>query len=62
MVNKSLGSLIGEHPKQWDQVLAQAKFAYNDSPNRSTRQSPFHIVYGMHPRDVCELRNFGKAT
>ena len=65
VVNRSLGnllrSLLGEHPKQWHQVLAQAKFSYNDSPNRSITQSPFHLVYGMHPRGVCELRNLGKA-
>jgi hypothetical protein len=44
-VNKSLGnilrSLLNENLKQWDQVLAQTKFAYNDLPNRSTRMSPF---------------------
>ena len=65
VVNRSLGnllrSLVGEHPNQWDQVLAQAEFSYNDSPNRSTGQIPFHIVYGMNPRGVCELRNLGKA-
>lgn len=64
VVNMSLGNLLRslttEHPKQWDQVLAQAEYAYNDSPNRSIGQSPFHIVYGMHPRGVSELRNLGK--
>jgi hypothetical protein len=64
-VNKSLGNLLGslvrEHPNQWDHVLAQAKFTYNDSSNRSTSQSPFHIAYGIHPRGVYELRNLGKA-
>jgi hypothetical protein len=48
------------NPKQWDQILAQDEFAYNDSPNRSVGMSPFHIVYGMHPRGVYELRNLGK--
>lgn len=65
VVNKSLGNLLrifaGEHPKQWDQVLAEAEYAYNDSPNRSTGQSPFHIVYGMHPRGVSKFRDLGKA-
>ena len=64
VVNRSLGNLLrsltAEHPKQWDQVLAQAEYAYNDSPNRSIGQSPFHIVYGMHPRGVSKLRNLGK--
>ena len=54
-------SLVGEHPKQWDHVLPQAEFAYNDSPNRSTQKSPFHIIYGMHPRGVSELRDLGQA-
>ena len=58
VVNKSLGnllrSLVGEHPKQWDHVLAQVYFSYNDSPDRSTSQIPFHIIYGIHPRGVCD--------
>jgi len=63
-VNRSLGnllrSLVGENSRQWDRVLAQAKFAYNDSPNRSTGRSPFQILYGMHPRGVHELRDLGR--
>ena len=63
VVNRSLGnilrSLVYENLKQWDLALAQAKFAYNDSPNKSTGMSPFQIVYGMNPRVVYELRNLG---
>jgi hypothetical protein len=33
------------------------EFAYNDSINRSTGQSPFQIVYGMQPRGISELRD-----
>ena len=62
-MNKSLGnilrSLTSEQPRQCDHVLVQAEFAYNDSPNRSTRLSPFQILYGMHPRGVHELKNLG---
>jgi hypothetical protein len=61
VVNQSLGnllrSLVTEHHSQWDQILSQAEFAYNDSPNRSTGKSPFQIVYGMKPRGVSELRD-----
>jgi hypothetical protein len=60
VVNKSLGyllrSLVTEHHSQWDHILPQAEFAYNDSINRSTGQSPFQIVYGMHPRGVSKLK------
>jgi hypothetical protein len=51
VVNKSLGdllrSLVTEHHSQWDHILPQTEFAYNDSINRTTGQSPFQIVYGM---------------
>jgi hypothetical protein len=63
VVNRSLGnllkSLVIEHNNQWDQILPQVEFAYNDSPNRSTSKSPFQIVYGMHPRLILELRDLG---
>jgi transposase InsO family protein len=45
VVNRSLGdllrSLVVEPHSHWDQILLQVEFAYNDSPNRSTGQSPF---------------------
>ena len=63
VVNRSLGnllrSLVGENSRMWDRVLAQAEFAYNDSPNRSTGLIPFQILYDMHPRGVHELRDLG---
>jgi hypothetical protein len=59
-VNRSLGdllrNLVTEHHSQWDHILPQTEFAYNDSLNRSTWQSPFQIVYGMQPRGVSELK------
>lgn len=33
---------------------------YFNSLNISTNLSPFQIIYGMHPRGVYELRNFGQ--
>jgi hypothetical protein len=60
VVNRSVGnllrSLVIEHHNQWDQILPQEEFAYNDSPNRSTGRSPFQILYGVQPRGVFELR------
>jgi hypothetical protein len=65
VVNRSLGdllrSLVVEHHSQWDQILPQAEFVYNDSPNQSTEHSPFHIMYGMQPRGVSELRDLEQS-
>jgi hypothetical protein len=61
VVNRSLGdllrSLVIEHHSQWNNVLPQAKFSYNDLVNRRTGWSPFQIVYGMQPRGIFELRD-----
>jgi hypothetical protein len=60
VVNRSLGdllrSLVIEHHSQWDNILPQAEFSYNDSINRSTGQSSFKVVYGMQSRGIFELR------
>jgi hypothetical protein len=34
---------------------------YKDSPNRSTRQSPFQIMYGMQSRGVYDLRDLEQS-
>ena len=63
VVNRSLENLliclVGNKPHNWETVLAQAEFAYNNSMNRSTRKTPFEIVFGMHPRGISYLRDVG---
>jgi hypothetical protein len=63
VVNRTLGNLLRcltkEYGQTWDVIISQAEYAYNDSKNRTTGKSPFEIVYGMHPRGVCELRCLG---
>jgi hypothetical protein len=60
VVNRSLGdllrSLVVEHHIQWDQILPQAEFSYNDSPNKRKGQIQFQIIYRMQPRGISELR------
>jgi hypothetical protein len=66
VVNISLGDLLRilviEHHNSWDNILPEAEFAYNDSVNRSTGQSPFQVVYGMHPRGISKLRDSGQTA
>jgi hypothetical protein len=61
VVNKILGdllrSLVTEHHSQWDHILPQVEFSYNDSINRRTTLSPFQIVYGTQPRGFYELKD-----
>jgi hypothetical protein len=55
-----LRSLLAEHHSQWDQILPHVEFSYNNSPNWTIGQIPFHIMYGMQPRGVYELRDLEK--
>ena len=61
VVIRSLGNLlrclVGDKPIGWNFILAQAKFAYNNYVNRSTRKTPFEIVTGMKPRGISDLRD-----
>ena len=65
VVNRSLGNLLknfsGENPSEWDLVLAQAKFSYNDSVNISIGKSNFHIVYGRSPKGLVDLIKLFKS-
>jgi hypothetical protein len=57
-----LRSLVTEHHNQWDQILPQAEFAYNDSQQTGALgKRPFQILYGMQPRGVSELRDLGQS-
>jgi len=59
VVNRSLGNLlrclIDDHATNWDLILPQAEFAYNNSINRTTGSSPFQLVYGMTPRTPLDI-------
>lgn len=59
MVNRSLGNLLRSlaksKPKQWDHVLAQAKFMFNGSINRMVGKVPFQVAYGRLPKTVVDL-------
>ena len=50
-----LRCFVRDKPKEWENVLPIAEFAYNSSANRTTQHSPFKIVYGMQLASVLDL-------
>ena len=44
-----------DKPSNWEMVLVEAEFAYNNSVNRSIGKTHFEIVTGMQPRGVLHL-------
>jgi ribosomal protein L21E len=58
-INRLLGNLlrsfIGKNLKQWDLILAQVEFAYNNSTNQATEKCPFEVVYGTRPLSPLDL-------
>ena len=41
---------VNERQDDWAQRLPVAEFVHNNWPNEMTRESPFHILMGYHPR------------
>ena len=59
VVNRSLSTLLrallkGNH-KSWDEYLPHVEFAYNRGVHRTTKQSPFEVVYGFNPLTPLDL-------
>ncbi|PKU71741.1 hypothetical protein MA16_Dca026865 [Dendrobium catenatum] len=50
-----LRCLVQEHPRQWEEMLSSAEFAYNAMVNRSTGKSPFSIVYTKVPNLALDV-------
>nr|KYP32539.1 hypothetical protein KK1_046763 [Cajanus cajan] len=46
--------LKGNH-KSWDEYLLHIKFAYNKVVHKTTKISPFEIVYGFNPLTPLDL-------
>jgi hypothetical protein len=54
-LEQMLRNYVSYHQDDWDQHLAAVEFAYNNTTQKSTGESPFYINYGFHPKTVCTL-------
>ena len=50
-----LRAFIEPRQKDWDEHLAAAEFAINDSVHASTGLTPFQIVYGKSPMSHMDI-------
>ena len=57
VISNLLRCLIQDYQSNWDELLPIIEFAYNCSPNRSTKLSPFHVVYGHVPKRPIDLHS-----
>nr|KYP73963.1 Transposon Ty3-I Gag-Pol polyprotein [Cajanus cajan] len=59
VVNRSLSTMLravlkGNH-KSWDEYLPHIEFAYNRVVHKTTKISPFEVVYGFNPLTPLDL-------
>jgi hypothetical protein len=47
-----LRCFVDECQSNWDELLLDAKVAYNSAPHSATTFSPYYLNYGMHPRTI----------
>ena len=45
-----LRTLNTQKKKRWPDYLAELTYAYNATPNKSTRYSPFYLLFGREPK------------
>ena len=47
--------LIRKNIKGWDELLTHIEFAYNRTPGKAIKMSPFQIIYGQNPFNLLDL-------
>src|SRR3954468_23146863 len=59
-IKRYLQIYINHHQTDWAEWLFIAKFLYNDKVHSSTKQSPFFVNHGQHPRKGVNMSKFVK--
>nr|KYP53727.1 Transposon Ty3-I Gag-Pol polyprotein [Cajanus cajan] len=59
VVNRSLSTMLREvlkgNHKSWDEYLPHIEFSYNRVVHKTTKISPFEVVYGFNPLTPLDL-------
>ncbi|XP_028417823.1 uncharacterized protein LOC114542487 [Dendronephthya gigantea] len=50
IISQSLSMYVSANQKDWDEFLPSILFAYRTSPQATTGDSPFYLLYGREPR------------
>ena len=56
-IEEMMRSYVHPFGDDWDQHLCDVEFAYNNSEQKSTGQTPFYLLHGFHPRTPIDLYN-----
>src|SRR3954469_12552297 len=59
-IERYLQIYINHHQTDWVEWLSIVEFLYNDKIHLSTRQSPFFVNHGQHPRKGVNTSKFIK--
>ncbi|SAM00104.1 hypothetical protein [Absidia glauca] len=62
ILEQYLRCYVNYQQSNWSDMLPIAQFAYNNSKHSSTNETPFHAVYGCHPRLSVSLPRSNKHT
>ncbi|RVW25156.1 hypothetical protein CK203_115676 [Vitis vinifera] len=55
ILNSMWWCIVRDQLRNWDNVLPQAKFTFNNSTNCTIGYSPFEVEYGLKPKQPVDL-------
>ena len=54
-LEEMIRSYVAPNNENWDEILVDLEFAYNNSLNAVTGSTPFFLNYGQHPKTMTEI-------
>jgi hypothetical protein len=60
LLEETLRHFVCYNQSDWDKHLQMASFAINNAVSASTKDTPFHLMKGLHPRLPCSFSSMFK--